>query len=102
MDTGVIIALILGFASIVSSICFGLIPGIRKEKLRKCEKKIHTLAQDLDSLLAIEKSLLDQLHLATGKNVETLKKETRKQVVAEKGRTLSFYSKPSGIAQELN
>ena len=39
MDTGVIIALILGFASIVSSICFGLIPNIRKEKLRKLENK---------------------------------------------------------------
>ena len=101
MDSGTVIALIFGIASLVSSICFGLIPNIRKEKLRKLENKNQTLAQDIASFLAIEKSLLNQLSTATGKNEETLKKETRKQVNIEKGRPLSFYSKPSGIAREL-
>ena len=35
MDTGVVIFLILGGASIISSVCFGLIPGIRQKKIEK-------------------------------------------------------------------
>lgn len=35
MDTGVVISLILGGASIISSVCFGLIPGIRQKKIEK-------------------------------------------------------------------
>ena len=101
MDTGVVIALIFGIASIVSSICFGFIPGIRKNKLEKQERKIHTMAQDLDSFYAIEQSLLEQLATATGRNSETIKKETRALVRQEKGRSLSNYAKPSGIASEL-
>ena len=101
MDSGIIISLILGFASIVSSICFGLIPGIRREKLDRMEKKVHTLAQDVDFFLAIEKSLLEQLSSVTGKNKDTLKKEIRKQVSSEKNRMLSHYSKPSGIGPQL-
>ncbi len=101
MDTGIIIALILGAASIVSSICFGLVPGIRRRKLEKLENKVHTLAQDVDSFYAIEQSLLEQLSKATGKNAETIKKETRAQVKLDKGRPLSQYTNPSKIAQEL-
>lgn len=101
MDTGIIIALILGAASIVSSVSFGIIPGIRRRKLDKMETKIHKLAQDIDSFYAIELSLLEQLSSATGKKVKTLKDETRKQVRLEKGRSLSDYATPSGIASEL-
>ena len=101
MDSGVIISLILGFASIISSICFGLIPGIRRSKIDRLEKKVRTLAQDIDSFYAIEQSLLKQLSAATGKNSKKLKEETRKQVKIEKGRALSSYACPSGIASEL-
>ena len=101
MDSGVIISLILGFASIISSICFGLIPGIRRSKIDRLEKKVRTLAQDIDSFYAIEQSLLKQLSAATGKNSKKLKEETRKQVKIEKGRALSSYACPSGIASDL-
>lgn len=101
MDTGIIIALILGFASIVSSISFGIIPGIRRRKLEKLEKKIQKMAQDIDSFYAIEQSLLEQLSSATGKKVKALKDDTRKNVRVEKGRPLSEYATPSGIASEL-
>lgn len=101
MDTGVVVSLILGGASIVSSVCFGLIPGIRKERMEKLEKKSLIFAQDIDSFYAIEKSLLEQLSVATGENSETLKKKIRKQVEIEKGRTLSPYSQPSKIADYL-
>lgn len=98
MDSGIIISLILGVASIVSSICFGLIPNIRKSKLDKLERKISILAQDIDSFYAIERISLEQLSASTGKNVSTLKKEIRKQVEIEKGRCLSNFAKPSVIA----
>lgn len=98
MDTGVIIALIFGIASLVSSICFGFIPGFRKIKIEKLERKVQTMAQDIDSFYAIEQSLLDQLSIATGRNSETLKKETRSKIKQDKGRALSNYAKPSGIA----
>ncbi len=101
MDTSIIIALIFGIASIVSSICFGFIPGIRKNKLEKLEKKALTLAQDVDFFYAVETSLLNQLSNETGKNAETLKKETRAMVKKDKGRTLSNYAKPSEIAKEI-
>ena len=39
METGIAVSLILGIASIISSVCFGLIPGIRRNKLEKLEKK---------------------------------------------------------------
>ena len=102
METGIAISLILGIASIISSVCFGLIPGIRRNKLEKLEKKVRTLAQDVDSFYAIEQSLVEQLASATGKNATTLQKETRKQVKNDKGRPLSNYSTPSRIASELN
>lgn len=101
MDTGIIISLIFGGASVISSIFFGLIPGIQKSKIERLEKKVHTFAQDIDSFYAIEQSLLKQLSEATGKNIETLKKEARKQVKEEKGRALSSYSRPSVITAEL-
>jgi len=101
MDSGIIVSLILGFASIISSICFGLIPGIRRNKIERLEKKVRTLAQDIDSFYAIEQSLLEQLSAATRKNSKKLKEETRKQVKIEKGRVLSSYACPSGIASDL-
>ena len=101
MDSSIIISLILGFASIVSSICYGIIPGIRTNKLEQLEKKVNTLAQDIDSFYAIEQKLLNQLSTCTNKNVRTLKIDIRKEVEKEKGRSLSNYSKPSEIARIL-
>lgn len=59
------------------------------------------MAQDIDSFYAIEQSLIEQLSSATGKASDTLKRETRKNVKIEKGRPLSNYATPSGIAPEL-
>ena len=101
MDASIVIALILGFSSIVSSICFGLIPGINRRKFEQIEKKVHTMAQDIDSFYAIEQVLLERLSEKTGKSTETIKKDIRKQVKMDKGRPLSNYCKPSMLAQEL-
>lgn len=101
MDSGIIISLILGFVGVVSSVCFGFIPNKRKLKIERLEKKVLTMAQDIESFYAIEQLLLEQISSLTGKNKETLKKEVRKKVRIEKGRPLSNYAKPSGFDQEL-
>ena len=100
MDTGIIIALIFGFASIITSICFGLVPSIRKEKIEKQSKKILMLSKDIDSFYSIELLLLDELCAATGKSKESVKREIRKRVREEKN--YSINSTPSSITQEIS
>lgn len=102
MDTGIIIALIFGFASIITSICFGLVPSIRKEKIEKQKKKILTLLKDIDSFYSIESLLLDELCAATGKNKESAKRDVRKQVRDEKNYSISDYAKPANLMQEIS
>lgn len=41
MDSEVIIALIFGVSSIISSICFGIVPTIRKENHQNLKQKIN-------------------------------------------------------------
>lgn len=102
MDTGIIIALIFGIASVITSICLGIVPSIRKEKIEKQNKKILTLLKDIDSFYSIESILLDELCAATEKNMESTKREIRKQVRDEKNYTISEYSTPSGLKQEIS
>jgi len=101
MDTSIVIALIFGICSIISSVSFGLIPTIRKQRLEKLEKKVHVLLKDLDSFYAIESELLDECSKLNGKNKETLKREMRKRVKDTKNYTLSDYSTPSNLGKEL-
>ena len=72
-----------------------------KYDFEQIEKKVHTMAQDIDSFYAIEQVLLERLSEKTGSSTETIKKEVRKQVKMDKGRPLSNYSKPSMLAQEF-
>lgn len=102
MDTGIIISLILGGASIISSIFYGYIPARQKEKMNRLEKKVRTLALDIDFLYTIESNLLEELSIKTQKKAETLKKEFRNKVMKEKGRYLSNYSKPSETAKLID
>ncbi len=99
MDTEVIIAMIFGIASLISSFCFGLVPSIRKEKIERQKRKILTLLKDIDSFYTIESLLLDELCAATGKNKESTKRDVRKQVRNEKNYNIS--SSPSSLIQEL-
>lgn len=101
MDSGIIISLILGGTSIISSTLFGLIPGMRKQKIERLEDKVGKLVKDVDSLCRIETLLIEEIFTRTGKNRETIKKDIRKQVREEKGYPLSEYTKPSNIAREL-
>ena len=100
-NTSIVIALIFGICSIISSVCFGLRPTIRKQRLEKLEKKVHVLLKDLDSFYAIESELLDECSKLNGKNKETLKREMRKRVKDTKNYTLSDYSTPSNLGKEL-
>lgn len=89
MDNGVIISLILGGASIISSISFGLVPTIRKNKLDKLVEKQQKLFYE------IEDELLNKLE-EHGLNKNSTKVQVRK-IVSDKngGKKLSDNSKPS-------
>lgn len=101
MNTEIVIALIFGAASIISSVFFGLVPSIRKAKIEKQNKKIYTLLKDIESFYEIESELLDELSTVTGKNKETTKRDVRKRVRATKNYSISDYSSPSNLIQEI-
>lgn len=95
MDNGVIISLILGGASIISSISFGLVPTIRKNKLDKLVEKQQKLLSDIKLFYEIEDELLNKLE-EHGLNKNSTKVQVRK-IVSDKngGKKLSDNSKPS-------
>ncbi|MBO4739564.1 MAG: hypothetical protein J5606_08405 [Bacteroidales bacterium] len=101
MDSGIIIALILGGASIVSSICFGLIPSIRKEKLDKMQTKVNKMIKDIHFFYNLEQNYIQELSEMTGKNKETIKKDKRTQIEKTVGYSLSQYAKPSVTKKEI-
>lgn len=97
---GVVISLILGGASIISSIMFGLVPTMRKQKLEKLKNKNQKLFADVKALCKIESILVKRLAEATGKNEITLKKEVRQDVRDKTGYSLSPYTKPSSTLND--
>jgi Na+-translocating ferredoxin:NAD+ oxidoreductase RnfG subunit len=101
MDSGILIALILGSASIVSSICFGLVPNVRKNRIEKLESQRNKLFRDISLFYDIEDELLDKLE-ALGCNKKSTKQEIRK-IVSNKhgGEVLSKLSNPSEYKKHL-
>lgn len=94
MDSGVLISLILGGASIVSSICFGLIPNIRKERIAKLECQRDRLFRDVRLFYEIEDELLNILEQG-GQNKKSTQRNVRKLISERYDDVLSDYSKPS-------
>lgn len=101
MDTGIVISLILGLASIISSIFYGLVPSIRKEKFEKQKRKIAILLKDIDSFYAIETELIKRLSEDTGKSQDGIKRDVRKYIRDQKQYSISDFSTPSRIKEEL-
>lgn len=101
MDSGILIALILGSASIVSSICFGLVPNVRKNRIEKLESQRNKLFRDISLFYDIEDELLDKLE-ALGCNKKSTKQEIRK-IVSRKhgGEVLSKLTNPSEFKKHL-
>ena len=101
MDSGILIALILGSASIVSSICFGLVPNVRKNKLDKLESQREKLFHDISLFYDIEEELLNKLE-KFGCNKKSTKQEVRKTVSTKHGgEVLSKLSSPSEYKKHL-
>lgn len=94
MESGIIISLILGGASIISSICFGLVPSIRKNKLIKLENRQQKLLWDIKLLYEIEEELLKKIE-QQGYTKKSTKEQIRKLVFDKEGKTLSEYAQPS-------
>lgn len=97
MNDGIVISIILGAASVISSICFGLVPSIRREKLKKLSDKITTLSKDIKFFYNLEQCYIEELSKITGKNIETVKKDKRAQIRDDIGYSLSQYAKPSNF-----
>jgi hypothetical protein len=51
MESGISISLILGFASIVISICFGLMPTLKKRRIEILEEKEQRLLWNIKLFL---------------------------------------------------
>ena len=97
MDNGVIISLILGGASVVSSICFGLIPNIRKKRIEMIEAQRIRLFRDIQLLYNIEEELLGYIvNISPNINKSNLKIKIR-DIVSKRYNddVLSDFSKPS-------
>lgn len=102
MDNGVIISLILGGASVISSICFGLIPSMRKERITRLESQCNRLFRDIRLFYEIEEELLKIIE-DTGQNRKSTQIKVRKNA-SEKygGDVLSDYSQPSRFKKHIN
>lgn len=101
MDNGIIIALILGFASIVSSIFFGLIPTLKRRRIEILEEKEQRLLWNIKLFYEIENELLTRLE-GYGHKKGSLKSTVRK-IVSDKngGRVLSDEAKPSVYEKQI-
>lgn len=103
MDSGIIISLILGVASIVSSVCFGLVPNVRKQRISKLLIQRDKLFHDVRLFYEIESELLNIVEQTTGENKATVQKRIRKRVSENNnGIILSDYSKPSVFKKYIN
>ena len=101
MDSGIIIAVIFGCASIVSSVCFGLVPSIRKRKLENLQIKVSKMAKDINFFYSTEELLLSELSALKNESSESLKRQYRKQIENKIDYKLSDYAKPSVTKKEI-
>lgn len=101
MDTSIVISLILGVSSIITSIFYGYIPTKRAEAIRKKNHKILILYKDIDSLNDIEDLLLNELCKSNGENKESVKRRIRKSISDKKGFPLSELRNPSNVKKEI-
>ena len=93
--TADITGILVGVASIISSILFGYIPNKRNSQIERLRNRSQTLMKDVRAFHEIEALLVKRLAKATGKNETTLKKEVRQSVREKLGYSLSIYTKPS-------
>lgn len=101
LDAGIVIALIFGCASIGSSICFGLVPSIRKRKLENLQIKVSKMAKDINFFYYMEELLLSELSALRNESGESLKRQYRKQIENKIDYKLSDYAKPSVTKKEI-
>lgn len=101
MEASVLIALILGLASVISSICFGLVPSVRKRKLDILEAKITKLTKDISVFYDLEQLYISKMSQLTGEKNDTIKKENRAIIESQHNYKLSNFSKPSQFKREI-
>lgn len=98
--TADITGILVGVASIISSILFGYLPNKRNSQIERLKNRSQTLMKDVKAYYEIESILVERLAEATGKNEITLKKEVRQEVRDKTGYSLSPYTKPSSTLND--
>ena len=101
MDIGIIIALILGVSSIITSLFWGFLPNVRKRKIERLEVKLLKALRDIEFLYNVEDKLLSELSSLTNGNKEGLKRKYREESKKSLQIEPSEYIKPSVRSNEL-
>ena len=95
LDIGVIIALIFGIASVISSIFFGWIPSRNREKISRLEGKLNKANNNISFFVEEEKILLQALSEKENRSADSIKVEIRKKVSETTGKRLDDSYRPS-------
>ena len=101
MDTGVIIALILGVADILSAIFFGWIPSRNRERIAKMKDQADMMSDWIAFFVAEEEYLLEMLAEREGKPYQSLKIETRKYITNKYGIQLGDNFRPGHFSRTI-
>lgn len=91
MDTGIagiIIAIILGTCSIVTSIIFGYVPRKRQREIIQTKMELLQLYKDVTKLLEVEHQLLDEADIS--------------KVEARRGQDISYRCEPTRVRKRIN
>lgn len=91
MDTGIagiIIAIILGTCSIVTSIIFGYVPRKRQREIIQTKMELLQLYKDVSKLLEVEHQLLDEADIS--------------KVEARRGQDISCRCEPTRVRKRIN
>ena len=85
---GIIVAIILGACSIVTSIIFGYVPRKRQRESIQAKTELLQLYKDVSQLLDVEQQLLDEADIS--------------KIKARHGQAISNRCKPSNVRKRIN
>ena len=85
---GIIIAIILGICSIVTSIIFGYVPRKRQREIIQTKSELLQLYKDVSKLLEVELQLLDEADMS--------------KIEARRGQDISYRCEPNRVRKRIN
>ena len=85
---GIIIAIILGTCSIVTSIIYGYVPRKRQREILLAKTELLQLYEDVSQLLEVEQQLLNEADIS--------------KIKARHGQSISNRCQPSNVKKRIN